>query len=382
MRTVALVAVVGALVVRGRWGADAHPVYVGGEDNGVEILSHANTDFKAVAGSSAGGKVRSYLDFEAHGDLDAKGALTYQGKDVATVDKVEELEAVVATLREDLNAEQAVVATLREDLGAEQAVVATLREDLGAEQAVVATLRGDLTVAQANVATLQGDVKSLKANVLPTCDGRGTQGLEYSSSRGGWVCSCRGGWVGDYCEGGAAHRSFANKNELVVAVKKCAEEHTACLFCPGMEAVYGPFAEWDVSAITDMSELFSGMQYFDGNVSAWEVSQVTNMRYMFASAGAFNQDLSDWKTGKVADMTKMFQRAYTFNQNISSWDTSSVSAMDAMMERTSSFWQDISAWILAENPSTTYMWHYSRVADNYASCSHSSPPSCTDGITG
>jgi len=156
MRTVALVAVVGALVVRGRWGADAHPVYVGGEDNGVAILSHGNTDFKAVAGSSAGGKVRSYLDFEAHGDLDAKGALTYQGKDVATVDKVEELEAVVATLREDLSAEQAVVATLR--------------GELTVEQAKATTLRGDLTVAQANVVTLQGDRHSPKVRERDRAD--------------------------------------------------------------------------------------------------------------------------------------------------------------------------------------------------------------------
>ena len=37
----------------------------------------------------------------------------------------------------------------------------------------------------------------------------------------------------------------------------------------------------DVSAITDMSELFIKMKDFNGDVSGWNVSNVTNMMNMF-----------------------------------------------------------------------------------------------------
>ena len=77
-------------------GTYAHPVYAGGKDNGVHILSHANTDFRAVDGAPPGGKVRTYQDFEAHGDLDAKAALTHKGKPVATVDDVADVKSSAA----------------------------------------------------------------------------------------------------------------------------------------------------------------------------------------------------------------------------------------------------------------------------------------------
>ena len=44
---------------------------------------------------------------------------------------------------------------------------------------------------------------------------------------------------------------------------------------------YGPIAEWDVSAITDMSYLFLDLEGFDGNITNWDTSSVTNMRGMF-----------------------------------------------------------------------------------------------------
>ena len=55
---------------------------------------------------------------------------------------------------------------------------------------------------------------------------------------------------------------------------------------------YGPIAEWDVSAITDMSELFAayeGFSYYGGVV-----------------ASSFNADISNWDTSGVTDMNRMF----------------------------------------------------------------------------
>ena len=46
-------------------------------------------------------------------------------------------------------------------------------------------------------------------------------------------------------------------------------------------ATYGPIADWNVSAITDMSELFFNMGGFNAKITNWDTSSVTNMRGMF-----------------------------------------------------------------------------------------------------
>ena len=70
-------------------------------------------------------------------------------------------------------------------------------------------------------------------------------------------------------------------------------------------ATYGPIADWDVSAITDMSGLFKDSKDFNADVSSWDTSSVTTMNEMFRSASAFNQPLS-FDTSKVTDMGYMF----------------------------------------------------------------------------
>ena len=72
------------------------------------------------------------------------------------------------------------------------------------------------------------------------------------------------------------------------------------------EATYGPIGEWDTSAVTDMSELFSSRSSFNEDISSWDTSSVTDMRAMFSGASAFNQDVSIWDTSSVTDMRGMF----------------------------------------------------------------------------
>ena len=46
-------------------------------------------------------------------------------------------------------------------------------------------------------------------------------------------------------------------------------------------ATYGPVADWDVSAITNMYQLFYGLSNFNADISSWNTSGVTDMRQMF-----------------------------------------------------------------------------------------------------
>ena len=81
----------------------------------------------------------------------------------------------------------------------------------------------------------------------------------------------------------------------------------------GALATYGEINTWDVSNITDMSELFKSNTIFNSDISGWNVSNVLDMSEMFDDASAFNQDISSWNTTLVQDMSLMFAGATSFN---------------------------------------------------------------------
>lgn len=82
-----------------------------------------------------------------------------------------------------------------------------------------------------------------------------------------------------------------------------------------------PLAGWDVSSVTDFSNLFSGKTQFNEPIGNWTVSSATNMKCMFQGATAFNQPLDSWGANlhSVTTMARMFNGATTFNQPLSSW---------------------------------------------------------------
>jgi hypothetical protein len=55
---------------------------------------------------------------------------------------------------------------------------------------------------------------------------------------------------------------------------------------------YGNISTWDVSQVTDMSNLFKFKYDFNDDISAWDVSNVTSMQGMFVNS-LFNQDIGD-----------------------------------------------------------------------------------------
>jgi len=109
-------------------------------------------------------------------------------------------------------------------------------------------------------------------------------------------------------------------------------------------ATYGHISDWNVSAVTNMSEAFKGRTEFDEDISGWDVSSVTEMRCIFKDAQAFNQPIGNWDVSGVIAFTGMFAGAHTFNQDISDWNTSSVTRTWSMFHNAHAFNQDIGAW--------------------------------------
>ena len=87
----------------------------------------------------------------------------------------------------------------------------------------------------------------------------------------------------------------------------------------------------DTSLITDMSGLFKESKRRDfSGIESWDVSKVTNMSEMFREAVFFNQPLDSWDVSNVEDMWLMFSDAIDFNQSLESWNVSKVKVMCGM----------------------------------------------------
>jgi surface protein len=83
------------------------------------------------------------------------------------------------------------------------------------------------------------------------------------------------GYGGSSWAPGTCPVTFTTKASLQTAVQAFDDNPAAAT------ATYGPIADWDVSAITDMSNLFYNLKNFNADISSWDTSKVTNMRYMF-----------------------------------------------------------------------------------------------------
>jgi surface protein len=56
-----------------------------------------------------------------------------------------------------------------------------------------------------------------------------------------------------------------------------------------------PIGSWNVSNVTNMSEMFSGCDSFNQPIGSWNVSNLTNMMAMFRDCESFDQDISSWE---------------------------------------------------------------------------------------
>ena len=116
---------------------------------------------------------------------------------------------------------------------------------------------------------------------------------------------------------------FTDKANLQTAVDAwCVNSDSAYL-------TYGHISNWNVSQVTDMSNLFDNKTSFNDDISNWDVSNVTNMTYMFHNAESFDQPLDTFQVSKVTNMKDLFFNAKSFNKTLN-WNVSSVTDMTSM----------------------------------------------------
>jgi Mycoplasma protein of unknown function, DUF285 len=96
-------------------------------------------------------------------------------------------------------------------------------------------------------------------------------------------------------------------DELIIAVDSYLENGTSS----NVLLQYGyPIGSWDVSQVTDFSNIFHAERNakvvtFNDDISQWNTSSAQSMAYMFAGAAMFRQDISSWSTSGVINMTGM-----------------------------------------------------------------------------
>jgi surface protein len=87
-----------------------------------------------------------------------------------------------------------------------------------------------------------------------------------------------------------------------------------------------PIGDWDVSRVTDMSNLFKRSN-FNEPINNWNVSNVANMIGMFDRCTTFNQPLNKWNVSNVTNMAGIFDHCTAFNQPLNEWNVSNVTSM-------------------------------------------------------
>ncbi len=139
-------------------------------------------------------------------------------------------------------------------------------------------------------------------------------------------------------EGQAPNGTFFNTKSLYHAVTMWYNNRNKAL------KIFGHISDWDVSRISDMSQLFQGLTLFNDDISQWNTSNCVSMKGMFAHCHTFNQPLNGWDVSRVKNMDFMFYNTTSFNQPLSIWNTSSVLTMSSMFEHAKSFNKPIDKW--------------------------------------
>ena len=109
--------------------------------------------------------------------------------------------------------------------------------------------------------------------------------------------------------------SFRTRTALDTAIDAWIANQTSAT------STYGDINTWDVSAITDFSQLFKDKNTFNSDIRNWDVSNGTDFSKMFYGATAFNKDIGSWDVSNGNDFSSMFENTSNFSQDVSPWNT-------------------------------------------------------------
>ena len=175
------------------------------------------------------------------------------------------------------------------------------------------------------------DTLEIGSTCQPTCDA----GYTLFGER-----SCVDGTTVDAADCLLPGQPAANPTTLKLAVDACLDavpsgekccstdpgcDDPATARCRGAGCVDMP--DWDVSRVTDMTELFEDRTEFNQDISRWSTSSVTSFRETFRNASSFDQDLSRWGLSPGVDFTRTFFGADAFAQPVWTWPHASSTGM-------------------------------------------------------
>lgn len=163
-----------------------------------------------------------------------------------------------------------------------------------------------------------------------------------------------------------AGQAFTDPPELQQAVDVVLSQNSADV--AQVEATYGPIEDWDVSRITDFSNLFSARTRnplaatVDVDLSRWDVGSALAMDGMFLDAAKIDFDVSAWDVGKVERFQGMFEGAASFQgRGLESWNVESGRLFMVMFAETPSLLPglDLRSWDVRNAERLTAMFRNS-----------------------
>jgi hypothetical protein len=113
---------------------------------------------------------------------------------------------------------------------------------------------------------------------------------------------------------------------------------------------------WNVAQVTNFSQLFQNLEYFNEDISGWDVGMGTSFCLTFDDAVSFSGDLSRWNVSQARNMLSMFRQARSFNCDISNWDVYAATDMGGMFSGASSFRCNLSSWAISNETSIERMF--------------------------
>ena len=120
--------------------------------------------------------------------------------------------------------------------------------------------------------------------------------------------------------------------------------------CENLQSVNGV---WNLSGIESINSMFSDCISLTGNtLNDWGLTMdsLQSSSRTFEFCYLFNGELDKWNMSGVTDTSDMFSNAVSFNQYIGGWDVSGATDMDSMFYNATSFNQDLSGWCVTNIP--------------------------------